>query len=128
MNRDDVQTWLNRYIEAWRTYDAEKIGDLFSKDALYFYRPADEDNPVRGRMSIVASWLEQPDNPNSWNAHYDPIAVDGGVAVAQGRTRYMHEDGAIKREFDNIFVIHFDDEGRCSRFTEWYMQRPDPGA
>lgn len=128
MNHDDVQAWLDRYIEAWRTYDADKIGDLFSKDALYLYSPADEDNPVRGRMAIVASWLEQPDNPNSWHAHHAPIAVDGSIAVAQGRTRYMHEDGSLKREFDNIFVIHFDEEGRCNRFMELYMKRPDPGA
>ena len=51
-----------------------------------------------------------------------PVAVEGQVGVAHGRTRYLLPDGTIQREFDNIFVLHFDGAGRCTRFTEWYMQ------
>lgn len=122
MNRESVQAWLDKYIEAWRTYDASKIGDLFSEDALYFYSPFDEHDPVRGRDAIVAHWLEEPDDPQSWEAHYAPVAVEGKVGVTQGRTRYLPRDGTPGRQFDNIFVLHFDDAGRCARFTEWYMQ------
>ena len=124
MDRQSVQTWLDNYIEAWRTYDPSKIGDLFSEEALYFYNPFDEHDPVRGRAAIVANWLEAPDAANSWEAHYEPVAVEGTVAVANGRTRYVRPDGTPEREFDNIFVLHFDDTGRCTRFTEWYMRAP----
>lgn len=34
MTHDDVQAWLDKYLEAWRTYDVEKISELFSEDAL----------------------------------------------------------------------------------------------
>ena len=122
MNRQSVQAWLDNYVEAWRTYDASQIGDLFSEDALYFYSPFDEHDPVRGRAAIVANWLEAPDASDAWKARYVPVAVEGNVAVAQGRTRYIRPDGTIEREFDNIFVLQFDDVGRCTRFTEWYMQ------
>ena len=67
-------------------------------------------------------WLEKRDDPGTWHARYAPIAIDGSVAVARGRTRHFRDDGSLKREFDNI---HFDSEGRCSRFTEWYFQLPD---
>lgn len=122
MNRESVQAWLNKYVEAWRTYDESKIRDLFAEDALYFYSPFDEENPSRGREAIVSSWLEEPDDPGSWEAHYEPVAVEGNVAVTHGRTRYPARDGRKERQFDNIFVLHFDDAGRCVRFTEWYMQ------
>src|SRR5262245_26648993 len=122
MNRQFVQIWLDSYVEAWRTYDVSKIGNLFSEDALYFYNPFDEDDPVRGRAAIVANWLEAPDAPGSWEAHYKPVAVEGTVAVTNGRTRYLRPDGTFAKEFDNIFVLHFDADGRCTRFTEWYMQ------
>ena len=49
MNRESLQVWLNKYVDAWRTYDPEQIADLFSEDALYFYSPFDEHVPVRGR-------------------------------------------------------------------------------
>ena len=122
MNRESVQVWLDKYVEAWRTYDPAQIGDLFSEDAVYFYSPFDEDNPVRGRDVIVADWLEEPDPEGSWEARYRALAVEGNVGVAQGRTRYLRPDGSVERQFDNIFVLHFDEAGRCAHFTEWYMQ------
>jgi hypothetical protein len=122
MNRQSVQIWLDNYVDAWRTYDEAKIGDLFSEDALYFFSPFDDNDPVRGRAAIVANWLEAPDDPQLWEARYEPVAVEGNVAVANGRTRYLLPDDTLEREFDNIFVLHFDNAGRCTRFTEWYMQ------
>ena len=122
MNHKSLQSWLDKYVAAWRTYDPAQIGDLFSEDALYFYSPWDEHNPVRGREAIVADWRKEPDPPGSWEARYVPVAVEGNVGVAQGRTRYFRPDGTVDREFANIFVLHFDEAGRCERFTEWYMQ------
>ena len=122
MDRKNLQLWLDKYVEAWRTYDSAQIGELFSEDALYFYSPWDEDNPIRGRDAIVAEWNREPDAPGSWEAYYAPLVVEGNVAVAQGRTRYFGPDGSIDRQFNNIFVLHFDEAGRCERFTEWYMQ------
>ena len=122
MNRETVQAWLDKYVEAWRTYEPTQIGDLFSEDALYFYSPWDEDCPLRGRKAIVADWLAEPNAAGSWEARYVPIAIEGNTGVAQGRTRYLRPDGSVERQFDNIFVLQFDDDGRCTRFTEWFMQ------
>ena len=73
------------------------------------------------------AWLTDPDPPGSWEADYEVLAIDGDACVAHGRTRYLTDDrAAIDREFANVFVTHFDDEGRCREFTEWYMRkRPD---
>ena len=128
MNRESLQAWLDKYIEAWRTYDRAKIGDLFSQDALYYYNPFDGHDPVRGRKAIVASWLEDRDDPGLWEARYEPVAVEGQVGVAQGRTGYLLTDGTVEREYANIFVLEFDEVGRCLRFTEWYMKAVKPGV
>ena len=50
MNRDFLQEWLEKYVEAWRTYEPEKIRNLFSENALYFYSPFDEQED---RKSVV---------------------------------------------------------------------------
>jgi hypothetical protein len=39
--------------------------------------------------------------------------------VAGGETRYT--DG---RTFSNLFVMRFDDAGRCASFVEWYIEHP----
>ena len=57
MDATDVDRWLARYVAAWKSYDREAIGELFSEDAAYRYHPYDE--PVIGRAAIVESWFEE---------------------------------------------------------------------
>jgi ketosteroid isomerase-like protein len=121
INRQSVTKWLEDYVAAWKSYDSQAIGALFSADATYRYNPYDE--PVTGREAIVANWLENRDAPNTYTAQYSPLAVDGSTAVAHGRSLYFEADGkTLIRQFDNIFVLRFDDEGRCAEFCEWFMQ------
>jgi hypothetical protein len=123
LNETTVSTWLGNYVSAWKSYDPQAIGDLFSQDAAYYYTPYGE--PLRGRDAIIADWLKNPDAPGTYDGQYHPIAVEGNTAVANGRSYYFEADGKTpKREFDNIFVLRFDDEGRCAEFREWFMEKP----
>lgn len=124
MERTDVARWLDAYVEAWKSYDPEAIGGLFSDDCLYRYHPADE--PLRGREQIVTSWLEDdPDEPGTYDAAYAPVAVEGDVAVAVGASTYHGPGGEVARVYDNCFVLRFDGDGRCAEFTEWFVKRPE---
>jgi len=122
MDHATFKDWLDRYVDAWRLNDPLAIGDLFSADVRYAYDPFEE--AVVGRAALVASWLTDPDEDGSWTADYEVLAIDGDVYVAHGRTQYLTDDrSAVDREFANVFVCRFDDEGRCRDFTEWYMRR-----
>jgi hypothetical protein len=121
MDQRGVQAWLDRYIEAWRTYDEGSIAALFARDAEYRYHPADD--PVVGPEAIAASWTSEPDDPESWDAWYHPYLVEGDRAVATGVSTYFDGEGNAVRVFDNVYLLAFDEDGRCSRFTEWYIQR-----
>ena len=115
--REGLQAWLDAYVDAWRTYDRDAIAELFSADATYAYHPYDEET-LRGRDAIVASGLEEPDEPGSWEAAYRPLLIDDDRAVATGETRYA--DGPT---FSNLYVMRFDDDGRCAEFVEWFMEQ-----
>jgi hypothetical protein len=30
----------------------------------------------------------------------------------------------VNRVFHNVFVLNFDDDGRCREYREWYMLQP----
>lgn len=120
LTRDEFAAWLGRYLAAWRSTDPLAIGDLFSERAIYSYRAGTR--VVEGRGAIVAAWLADPDEPGSWDAHYEPLAIEGEVHVAKGTTRYSDAEGAVREEFSNIFVCRFDADGRCATFTEWWMR------
>jgi len=131
MTHDEVRAWLDRYVAAWETYDPGAIGDLFSEDAAYRYHPADA--PVVGRAAIVKAWLvpdpgspaSTPDEPGTYDAHYDPYAVEGDRAVAVGWSRYWTDARRAVEQatYDNCFLLEFDGAGRCRAFTEFYRQR-----
>ena len=117
ITHQQVQDWLDAYVEAWRTYDADLIGALFSEDASYAYTPWD--TPTRGREAIVTEWLANQDAPGSWEAEYHPLIVSDAGVVARGQTRYA--DGNV---YENLWLLEFDDAGRCTSYVDWYMKRP----
>ena len=123
MDRTSVQNWLDRYVEAWRANDAELVKPLFSDDAVYSYRPYDDpERTIRGNAAIVASWLEEPDPPDSWEAKYEPYAVEDDRAVAVGFSRYLATDSAPEKTYHNAYLLRFDADGRCAEFHEFYME------
>jgi hypothetical protein len=133
VERSDVDRWLVGYVAAWKSYDPEAIGALFSDDVEYRYHPYDE--PVRGRDAVVAAWLGEGDSDaastrdpeRTYEARYRAVAVDGEVAVAVGSSTYFTEPGgAIRTIYDNCYLMRFDPDGRCREFTEWFMERPSP--
>jgi ketosteroid isomerase-like protein len=134
MDKARVQAWLDRYVEAWKSYDPAAIGDLFSEDAVYRYHPADEgDDVVRGRDAIVRSWIEPEgsassrDEPGTYDAKYEAWAVDGDRAVSLGWSRYWTDaaKSTVSRTYDNVFLMRFDGDGRCAEFTEVFLERRD---
>jgi len=131
MDHAAAQAWLDRYVAAWLSYDADDIAGLFSEDIVYRYHPYDD--PVVGRQAVVASWLGDDssvgastrDAPGTYEAQYEPVAVDGNTVVATGTSSYRDRpDGPIVRVYHNCYVMSFDAGGRCREFTEYYMQRP----
>jgi ketosteroid isomerase-like protein len=131
VDKAEVDRWLRAYVEAWKSDDRDRIGELFAVDIQYRYHPYDE--PLEGRAAVVRSWLgegEHPgapsrDEPGTFDAVYRTVAVDGDVAVATGSTSYLSEPrGAVREVYDNCFVMRFDPAGRCREFTEWYVRRP----
>jgi len=130
MTRADAQAWLDAYVEAWRTYDPQLIGALFADDVEYRYHPWDE--PLNGREAIVADWITPAGDASdrgaegTYDAHYEPWAIDGDRVVAAGQSTYWTaaDRATIRSVFDNVFLLVFDGEGRCRSFTELFIEQP----
>jgi len=122
VDRQAFQGWLDRYVEAWKSYDENAIGDLFSEDVEYRYHPQDE--PVRGRAAVVKDWTENKDDEGQYDAKYEVAAIDGDTFVATGWSRYF-EDGKLHDEYHNVYFIKFDGDGRATEFTEYWIQNRD---
>jgi uncharacterized protein (TIGR02246 family) len=117
MDRDRFRNWVERYVEAWNSNDRGDIGSLFTEDAVYLTGPFDE--PWEGRDEIMEQWVARKDEPGDTRFDYEVIAVDGDLGVVEGVTRYRSTGEA----FGNIWLIRLDAEGRCARYTEYWMQK-----
>ena len=122
MTHDDVQRWLDGYIDAWRRNERQPILDLFSEDATYSYGPYRE--PLRGREAIADSWLAGPDAPDSWAADYRRSRSTATRPWSTAGRATSTTTGPSSAEYDNIFVIRFDDDGRATEFAEWFVEKP----
>lgn len=123
MNHADVQSWLDRYVEAWRTNERAPIEALFTEDIVYRFRPYSSEHEEVGIDAVVEDWLGgSRDEPDTWDAKYEPFAVDGDRAAATGYSHYLAGPLGPERMFHNVFLMRFGPDGRCAEFTEVYMQ------
>lgn len=116
-DREALADWIGRYERAWDSNDPDAVRALYSEDAEYRYTPGAP--PVRGREAILADWFERADEAGDHEFTWEPVAVDGDVAVVQGRTTYR--DGRV---WDNLWVLRLGMDGRASSFTEWAIEPP----
>jgi hypothetical protein len=127
VTHESVQAWLDAYARAWETYDEKDIAPLFSENAQYRWHPADE--PEVGRSTIVDAWLNpggnasDRDKPGTYKAELRPYAVEGNKAVAVGECTYWADEtrSKVARIYYNNWLLEFDDAGKCSSFTEYWM-------
>lgn len=115
MERKDVERWVEEYVRAWSSNDPEDIGGLFTDDASYYTAPFRE--PWSGRDAIVRDWIDRKDEPGDWTFRSDVLAIADDIAFVQGQTDYA-SDG---KTYSNLWLIRMRD-GRCSEFTEWWME------
>lgn len=119
MDEAIASSWVARYVRAWETNDPAAIGDLFAEDARYYQRPDGE--PWTGRAGIVANWLDHKDEPGNWSFRHEILATTDDLALVRGWTHYVEPPA----DYNNLWIIRFDADGRCREFTEWWMEPGD---
>jgi ketosteroid isomerase-like protein len=113
---DQVTRWINGYLAVWNSNDPDGIRALFTDDATYQtepYRPA-----WNGADEIVAGWLNKRDAPGETSFSWQLSNTAGDTVFVIGTTRYP---AAV---YSNLWIIELGDDGRCRRFTEWWMKHP----
>jgi ketosteroid isomerase-like protein len=112
MDRDQVMRWVDGYIDAWRTEDAQGVERLFTEDACYRRSPYEESEV--GHDAIKAFWLA--DAGETFSVKAEPVAIEGQTAVVRLLVNYS---GSVQQEYRDLWLLEFADDGRVSDFEEW---------
>lgn len=115
IDRASVQRWLDSYETAWRAPGTVGLASVFTTDATYLHSPYAE--PVMGLPAIAAMWEADRAGPDEvFSLSTDIVAVEGHVAVVRALVRY---GVPVRQEYTDLWVVRFDEPGRCSWFEEW---------
>jgi ketosteroid isomerase-like protein len=113
--REHVGAWLAAYERAWRSPGTAALRDLFVEDATYQMSPYEQ--PVVGLAAIGAMWDEEREGPDEeFVMTTDVVAVDGDISVVRVEVRYGEP---VVREYRDLWVVRFGEDGRCVAFEEW---------
>jgi ketosteroid isomerase-like protein len=113
MDREGVRRWVDGYERAWRTHGTQALEGLFDEDATYQMSPW-SDRYV-GIAAIAELWEAERDGPDEeFTMTSSVIAVEGSVAVVRAEVAY-----ARGKTWRDLWVLEFDEGGRCRAFEEW---------
>lgn len=112
-NHQQVETWINNYVEAWRSVDPDQIAALFSPDAEYHEWPYE--THWIGREAIVDGWLSRQEwQEGGWSFEWSILMITGDTAAVRGVGTYT-ELGT----FENLWALTLSADGACQVFRMW---------
>ncbi len=115
MDRREVEQWVDRYELSWRTPGTERLDELFSPTASYLPSPWSE--ALEGLDDIAEFWDSERDGADEdFVMSSDVVAVEGNTAVVRVFVEYATP---VATRWRDLWVLQFDDDGRCSSFEEW---------
>jgi ketosteroid isomerase-like protein len=115
VNRAQVAEWLKRYEQAWRSTGTDVLGTLFTEDAAYRMSPYEQ--AATGLEAIGAVWEDERQGPDEeFTMASEIVALEGDTAVVRAEVYYGDPE---PREYRDLWVIRFAEDGRCRTFEEW---------
>jgi ketosteroid isomerase-like protein len=121
---DELDRWLDVYGRAWERFDLDAFVACFAENAVYAWGPWGE--PLRGLDEIRAQTAEAVSHQEEVSFGHEPLAITpDGRGVARWWVSFRVPDGGTD-EYEGIFLVTLDADGRCTEFREWFNSRSLP--
>jgi ketosteroid isomerase-like protein len=114
VDRRALETWVELYERAWRSSGTALLAELFAPDATYSTAPFKE--PHVGLAAIERLWDAEREGPDeAFTLATEIVAVEGDTGVVRAEVHYAQPP----RHYRDLWIVRFDDDGRCAAFEEW---------
>jgi ketosteroid isomerase-like protein len=118
LTMEKLAAWLDAYGAAWESRDADKAATLFSPDATYQVTPYEE--PHRGRDGVRQYWADVTENQRNVEFAHEPLSINGNTGIAHWSARFDIAPDGPQLELNGVFVLEFDQDGKCRQLREWW--------
>jgi ketosteroid isomerase-like protein len=121
VDRVALEAWIEHYERAWRSPGTTLLAELFAPEATYSMAPFEE--PHRGLAAIERLWEAERDGPDEeFTLETEIVAVEGDTGVVRAEAVYA----APPRHYRDLWIMRFDEHGRCLAFEEWPFWPAEP--
>lgn len=122
LNLEVFNTWLEAYGRASAEDDPQASAELFARNAKYYETPFDE--PMVGRDAIYKYWEMGTKSFKDKESTYEILSMKGNLGIARWVSKFTDIKSGKRLVLDCIFLVEFDNNGRCSTFREWWHLKP----
>jgi ketosteroid isomerase-like protein len=113
LTEKQINSWVEAYVRAWRSYEVADIEALFAPDGESHEWPYE--THWIGRDAIVQGWQDrQAWQEGGWDFTWEILLINGDTAAVKGTGTYQ-ELGT----FLNLMVVTLDDAGRATSLRLW---------
>jgi ketosteroid isomerase-like protein len=117
VSREDVERWIARYEDAWRSGDAEAAAALFTEDCVF------RSHPFRGPEDAREYTLRVFADEEEVEPRFGEPVVEGDRAAVEYWAA-MKED-ALDLTLAGCLVFRLAPDGRCSELRDVWTTAPD---
>jgi len=110
--------WLESYGRASKENDARASAELFASDARYYETPFSD--PMVGKEAIYLYWLKGVRSLKDKESSYEIFALQGNLGIARWQSTFTVIATGKRLRLDCLFLVEFNDHGKCSLFREWW--------
>lgn len=118
MTRKIFRQWLESYLRRQEQRDATVVREVFTQDGVYCWGPF---NPPRhGVEAIYEHHRNALSHQTDIKYEYTILAATKKGGLAHFRLKLNDQMPGEPNNYDGIFLVHLNDEGKCTLFEEWY--------
>jgi len=118
-----LTSWLEAYGDAWESRDPDKAAVLFSSNSSYQVTPYEKAHI--GQNGVRRYWAGVTENQRNVQFQSQALSVTGNSGIAHWSAKFDVEPDGTRIELDGIFVLEFDQNGKCRRLREWWHLRSE---
>jgi hypothetical protein len=113
--------WLDDYLRPQEQRSAEKIKELFATDGVYWWGPFYEAR--HGVKAIYEHHRNALSHQTDLKYDYEILAATDQYGIARFHLVLNERIRGEPTEYDGIFLVHLNEENKCTLFQEWYHSR-----
>lgn len=126
MELSDLKAWLDEYGRVWEQGDADASAGLYADDVRYYETPFSE--PEVGPEAIHRYCLEAAAAQRDVRFSHGLHTLDGDTGIAQWHVTFVRVPSGAEVELDGVFVLRFDERGKCRELREWWHRKETEGV